>query len=108
MVTVTERAEEELRRILVTSGASPNEGLRFYPRINSSYLLSIGAELSGDQLVEHRGLKVLLIGPSMIGLTEPEDSATDMSVSYHFPLLLVILNTILRKMEDQINTEPNA
>jgi len=43
VVTVTERAEEEMRRILVTGGESPDEGLRFYPRINSSYLLSIGA-----------------------------------------------------------------
>ena len=38
-----ERAEEELRRILVSGGAIPDEGLRLYPKINSSYLISIGA-----------------------------------------------------------------
>lgn len=73
MATVTERAKEELRRVLVTSGAGPDEGLRLYPRINSSYLLSIGAELSSDQVVEHVGLKVLLIGIEYFNMLGDEE-----------------------------------
>lgn len=62
MVNVTERAKDVLRKKLTACGAGPEEGLRLYPRPNGSFLLSIGTELSGDQMVEHLGLKILLIG----------------------------------------------
>ena len=62
MVTVTERAKEELKAILIASRADPDEGLRLLPRSDGRFELVLDAELPGDQVVEYQGYKVLLIG----------------------------------------------
>jgi len=62
VVNVTERAKDVLRNKLIACRAGPEEGLRLYPRSNGSFVLSIGTELSGDQMVKHCGYKVLRIG----------------------------------------------
>lgn len=62
MITVTERAKEELKAILVDIGASPDEGLRLLPTEDGDFALSIDTEMSADQVVKYEGYKVLLIG----------------------------------------------
>jgi len=62
MITVTERAKEELKAILVASGADPEEGLRLLPGLDGVCVLALDNELSGDQVVEYEGYKVLLVG----------------------------------------------
>ena len=62
MVSVTERAKEVLSEILIASGAGQDEGLRLMPRPDGIFVLTLDAELPGDQVVEYEGLKVLLIG----------------------------------------------
>lgn len=62
MITVTQRAKEVLKTILIASGADPDEGLRLLPGVNGKFVLTAGEELSGDQVVEFDGRKVLLVG----------------------------------------------
>jgi len=62
MITVTERAKEELKAILIDCGAGPDEGLRLLPRPDSVFVLGIDTEMSGDQVVEYEGYKVLFVG----------------------------------------------
>lgn len=61
MITVTERAKQELKTILIGIGASLDEGLRLMPTADG-FALTLDTELSGDQVVEYEDYKVLLIG----------------------------------------------
>jgi Fe-S cluster assembly iron-binding protein IscA len=62
MITVTERAMEELKAILVAIEASPDEGLRLLPTDAGEFVLGIDTEMSADQVVKYEGYKVLLVG----------------------------------------------
>ncbi len=62
MITVTERAKEELKAILIANEAELDEGLRLLPSSEGRFVLAVGDELSGDQVVEYEGSKVLLVG----------------------------------------------
>ncbi len=62
MVMVTEEAKKVLKTILVASEAEPDEGFRLLPTPDGKFALSVGAELSGDQVVEHEGSRVLMVG----------------------------------------------
>jgi hypothetical protein len=62
MITVTERAKEELKAILIDIGANPDEGLRLLPGPGGRFILGIDTEMSGDQVVGYEGYKVLLVG----------------------------------------------
>jgi Fe-S cluster assembly iron-binding protein IscA len=62
MITVTERAKEKLKAILVDTGASTDEGLRLLPTENEGFALAMDTEMSADQVVEYEGYKVLLVG----------------------------------------------
>ena len=62
MITVTERAKEELKTMLIAAKAEPDEGLRLLPRPDSKFELMLDIKLSGDLVVEYEGYKVLLIG----------------------------------------------
>ena len=62
MITVTERAKQELETLLITSGADADEGLRLLPAPGGRFILGIDTEMSGDQVVEYEGYKVLLVG----------------------------------------------
>lgn len=70
MITVTERAKEELKAMLIAAEAEPDEGLRLLPRPDSRFELMLGTELSGDQVVEYEGAKVLLVGIEYFKLFE--------------------------------------
>jgi hypothetical protein len=62
VITVTQQAKEVLKTILIASGADPDEGLRLLPAVNGEFVLTLGKELSGDQVVEFDERKVLLVG----------------------------------------------
>jgi len=61
MITVSERAKEELKAILIAIGADLDKGLRLQPTADG-FALTLDSKLSGDQVVEFDGFKVLLVG----------------------------------------------
>lgn len=62
MITVTERAKEELKEVLVAAEAEPYKGLRLLPTSEEVFELMLDTEMSGDLVIEYEGYKVLLIG----------------------------------------------
>jgi Fe-S cluster assembly iron-binding protein IscA len=62
VITVTERAKEELKDVLIAAEAGPDEGLRLMPTSDGTFELMLDTEMSGDLVVEYEGYKVLLIG----------------------------------------------
>jgi Fe-S cluster assembly iron-binding protein IscA len=70
MVTVTERAAEELRAKLLDLDSAPEVGLRLMPTPSGKFLLLLDTELSGDHVVEYQGCKVLIVGIEYIRALE--------------------------------------
>jgi len=69
MVTVTERAKQELGRALSSSNVDSAElGLRLMLEAPGEFGLLLDEEKEGDQVVEHEGSKVLLVGEEISGL----------------------------------------
>lgn len=62
MISVTEHAMNVLKTILIAMEADPDEGLRLLPSPDGEFVLALDSQLPGDQVVEHEGFKVLLIG----------------------------------------------
>jgi hypothetical protein len=62
VVTVTEDAKKVLKTILIAAEADPDEGLRLLPTPDGKFVLAIDTKLSGDQVVEYEGFRVLLVG----------------------------------------------
>jgi Fe-S cluster assembly iron-binding protein IscA len=62
VITVTERAKEELKTILIAAEAEPDEGLRLLPTPDGKFILAVDTELLGDQVAQYEGFKVLLVG----------------------------------------------
>ena len=62
MVAVTEQAAKELRAKLLAETSDPEIGLRILPVPDSRFMLILDTELSGDQVVEYQGAKILLVG----------------------------------------------
>jgi len=62
MIAVTERAKEELKRILSAKVDNPQAGLRLLTSgPPGQFGLGIDVEMPGDQVVKHEGSKVLLV-----------------------------------------------
>ncbi|MBI4609497.1 MAG: hypothetical protein HY726_10860 [Candidatus Rokubacteria bacterium] len=61
MLIVTERAKEELRAVLADSVDEPGMSLRLVASAPGQFGLVPDAEKEGDHVVEHEGVKVLLI-----------------------------------------------
>ena len=62
VITVTERAKEKLKAMLIAAEAELDEGLRLLPRSDGIFELILDTEMSEDLVVEYEGYKVLLIG----------------------------------------------
>ena len=63
MLIVTEGAKQELRRILASANIDdPEVGLRLVASATREFSLKLDKEHEGDQVVEHEGAKVLLVG----------------------------------------------
>ena len=65
MLTVTESAKELLKDKLVAHTDDPEIGLRLELKPPGQLGLVVGREAEGDQVVEHEGLKVLLVAPEL-------------------------------------------
>ena len=65
MVSVTESACRELKRMLSEKVDWPGARLRLVDRGQGNIGLGIDIELSGDQVVEYEGTKVLVIEPEL-------------------------------------------
>jgi hypothetical protein len=62
LLTVSERAKQELKSMLIDYKADPEEGFRLLPRTDGMFVLALDSELNGDQVVEYEGYKVLFVG----------------------------------------------
>ena len=66
MVVVTEAAKQELGRMLVSASADdPEVGIRLALGASGEFSLMLDKESEGDQVVEHEGAKVLLVGKEL-------------------------------------------
>ncbi len=63
MVTVTERAKEVLRALLIDNSKDPEEGIRLVFSPSGQIGLTLDKPREGDQIVESEGSKVLLVAP---------------------------------------------
>lgn len=69
MVTVTDRALEELRRVASTKNAVEEKFLRLTTPPEwtgeGDFGIVIDVERSGDKFVEHEGMRVLIVDPNL-------------------------------------------
>ena len=81
MISVTEGACKELKRILTNKVDWPAAGLRLIDRGQGILGLGIDIELSSDQVVEYEGIKVLIIesklAANLKGVTLDVDDTPD-------------------------------
>ena len=63
MISVTERAKQELKRLLSQKVDWPQARLRLMDRGQGNLGLGIDIEAKGDQIVEYDGIKVLIVEP---------------------------------------------
>lgn len=61
MITVTERAKQEMKRILTDKVNNPLVALRLNVNSPGEFGLSTDIEMPGDQVVQHEGVKVLVV-----------------------------------------------
>jgi Fe-S cluster assembly iron-binding protein IscA len=62
VITVTDRAKEQLKAMLIASGADANVGLRLLPAGPRRFVLALDRQLHNDLVIEYEGYKVLLVG----------------------------------------------
>ena len=65
MISVTERAKQELKRLLTTSVNWPGARLRLMDRGQGNLGLGIDIETPDDQVVEYEGEKLLIVESSL-------------------------------------------
>ena len=90
MINVTERAGEQLRKLLTTYTDMPQGRLRLMDRGHGELGLGIDIEMPGDKLVEYDGSTILVIerplAESLKGVTlDAEDSIEgfELVIGYH-------------------------
>lgn len=65
MIYVTERAKQELKRLLTASVDWPGACLRLMDRGQGKLGLGIDIEAQDDQVVEYEGAKLLIVEPRL-------------------------------------------
>ena len=70
MITVTERAKEELKRVWSANVSDPEVGFRLTPVEIGQYNLVPDREKVGDHVVVHEGAKVLLVDEKLLRILE--------------------------------------
>ena len=65
MINVTERAKQELKRLLTASVDWPEGRLRLMDRGQGKLGLGIDIETPHDQVVEYEGIKLLIVEPGL-------------------------------------------
>lgn len=87
MVTVTDRATEELRNILANAAPQPGQALRLVPSREGGLGLGLDEEREGDEIVKSGDEKILLVSS---GIAEALDEATiDVQDSEEGPKLVI-------------------
>lgn len=73
MLTVTDNAKQELKKTLLAHTDDPEVSLRLELKPPGQFGLVLDREAEGDQVVEHEGIKVLLVAaelaPAVEGIT---------------------------------------
>ena len=70
MINVTENAKEELKRISTEAVDQPESKLRLVASQEGQLGLIVDSEREGDQLVEHQGSTVLVVGQELSAALE--------------------------------------
>jgi len=70
MLTVTESAKEKLMETLLANTDDREAGLRLTMKPPGQLGLVLDRESPGDSVVEHEGLKLLLVEPELVELLE--------------------------------------
>lgn len=69
MISITERATAELRKLLESKGAAPDQGLRLAVRRGGcagwQYVMEIGGASEGDETIEKDGVRVIVAADSL-------------------------------------------
>ena len=65
MIKITERAKQELRKLLSKKVDWPKACLRLVDRGQGKLGLGIDIEARGDQIIEYEGVKVLMVEPEL-------------------------------------------
>jgi len=65
MINITERAKQELSKILYEKVDWPEARLRLMDRGQGKLGLGVDLEAIGDQIVEYEGIKVLIVEPGL-------------------------------------------
>ncbi len=87
MIKVTQRAKEELGKLLNSNASRPSDTLRLVPDGKGELGLSLGEEMPGDQVVRCDEAAVLLveseISAALDGMTlDVEDTEQGLSLSF--------------------------
>ncbi len=70
MLTVTDRARDELKTALSAHATTDEQGLRLVVTPSGQLGLGLDVERDGDEVVEHDGSKVLLVGAELSPLVD--------------------------------------
>jgi len=70
MLTVTDSAKQELKRMLLAHTDDPEVSLRLELKSPGEFGLVLGKEAEGDQVVEDEGTKVLLVASELAPVVE--------------------------------------
>ena len=65
MINITERAKQELRKLLSKKVDWPDARLRLMDRGQGKLGLGIDMEARGDRAIEYEGVKVLIVEPEL-------------------------------------------
>jgi Fe-S cluster assembly iron-binding protein IscA len=76
MVTVTERAKEKLKELLQSETDDPSVGLRLAAAPSGEFGIFTDRERDDDQIFQHQGSAVLLVGQEMA------DAIGDATIDY--------------------------
>ncbi|MFC1988233.1 hypothetical protein ACFLVJ_00110 [Chloroflexota bacterium] len=81
MINITERAKEELKRLLLQKVELPNARLRLIDKGQEDLGLGIDVEMPGDQVVEYQGMNILVVEHELAkkvkGITLDVDATQD-------------------------------
>ena len=61
MISVTDRARERLKTILMSKVDNPEAALRLTADAQGEFGLSVDVEAPGDRVIRHKGMKVLVV-----------------------------------------------
>jgi len=87
MIYVTERAKQELKKLLVNNVDWPGARLRLMDRGQGRLGLGVDIEAPDDHVIEYDGVKLLLIEPRLA--TNLRDITLDVDDTPHGPELVI-------------------